>query len=80
MPEVRVQSVVRELKSRMLHGQNIKQKQHGHKFNKHFKNGSHQKNLLNFTLKKKSDNDGERTRLNSHWSPIAFGRLRKLVT
>ena len=29
----------------MPHGQNIKQKQHGNKFNKHFKNGPHQKNL-----------------------------------
>ena len=51
MQEVRIQSLVRELKSHTPHGQNIKQKQHGNKFNKHFKNGPHQKNLLNFTLK-----------------------------
>ena len=61
MQEVRVQSLVRELKSHMPHGQNIKQKQHGNKFNKHFKNGPHQKNL-----KKKKN-----YRTDTYWAVIS---------
>ena len=46
MQGVRVQSLVRELRSHMSRGkinQNIKQKQYYNKFNKDFKNGPHQK-------------------------------------
>ena len=50
MQWVWVQSVVWELRSHVPFGQknqNIKQKQHGNKFNKNLKNGPHQKKKKN---------------------------------
>ena len=50
MQEVWVQPLVRELRSAMPHSQkkkqNIKWKQYCDKFNKNFKDGPHQKNIL----------------------------------
>ena len=58
MQGVRIQSLVRELRSHLPRGQkkpkNIKQNQYCNKFNKDFKNGPHQKNLK----KKKISNKG----------------------
>ena len=43
MQGVQVQSLVGERRSHMPCGQKAKQKQYCNKFNKHFKNGPHQK-------------------------------------
>ena len=48
-----VQPLVRELRSHMPHGQNIKQKQYCNKFNKNFKNDPHPQNNLKKETNKK---------------------------